>query len=338
MGLALDQKIKVNIWTHSIRYYISLGYDVKLKDVIYVPPEHLMMWNEALVKVICDNSECKKEKEITYCSYWRNTKNHTTDYACSNQCAHDVGKNKKTWDKKSDEEKQEIVKKLKQTKLERHGNENYVNIEKQKKTSLERHGVQGYNNREKCRQTKLENHGDEFWSNPEKISETKLNKDDKENEEINKKREETCMSTYGVSNVSQDSEILEKIRKNCFQLKDYILPSGRIVKIQGYENFALDLLFKQGYVEKDLLIEDKDIENQIGKIWYSNKKHRYLPDIYIISENKIIEVKSEWTFMLDRDKILLKKQGCINMGMKFEFMVFNKKYILLTESEVKNLI
>lgn len=39
---------------------------------------------------------------------------------------------------------------------------------------------------------------------------------------------------------------------NGYKYKEYTLPSGEIVKCQGYENFALDILLKT-YKEKDII-------------------------------------------------------------------------------------
>lgn len=192
---------------------------------------------------------------------------------------------------------------------------------KSKQTKFDKYGDENFNNMEKNKQTKLENHGDENYNN-------------------RKQAEETCIETYGVENPMQNSEIIAKSKKNSYKLKEYTLPSGKIVKVQGCENFALDILFKEGYNEKDLFINDKDIENHIGQIWYigkDNRNHRYVPDIYIISENKIIEVKSTWTYVCKKDSIFLKRQKCIDMGMNFDFMVFGR-IELLTEQEVKQLI
>ena len=108
--------------------------------------------------------------------------------------------------------------------------------------------------------------------------------------------------------------------------KNYILPSGRIVKIQGYENYALDLLLKT-YKEEDLLILDKDIRKILGKIeyfdMYKNKKRQYLPDIYIIPENKIIEVKSEFTLRRNLEINLVKKKACLDKELLYEFWIFD---------------
>lgn len=132
---------------------------------------------------------------------------------------------------------------------------------------------------------------------------------------------------YGFENATQNVDVFNKIQHNGFKLKEYIMPSGNIIKIQGYENLGLDLLLKT-YKEEDLIIGNKNIENKIGKIFYfdiNNKKHRYYPDIYIDSINKIIEVKSIWTYNKEIEKNLLKQQICLNQSFKFEFFIFDKK-------------
>ena len=56
-------------------------------------------------------------------------------------------------------------------------------------------------------------------------------------------------------------------------------------------------------------------------------KHVYFPDFYIKSENKIIEVKSEWTLQLYRAHVEEKAKATIHSGYKFEIWVYdgNKK-------------
>lgn len=106
-----------------------------------------------------------------------------------------------------------------------------------------------------------------------------------------------------------------------YKTKDYILPSGKVVKIQGYENKALDILIKD-FDEHDIILSN--IYNYTGALLYiyNNKTHKYYPDIYIKSLNKIIEVKSNYTYNLDKEKNLLKRECCINAGLDFEFMIF----------------
>ena len=253
--------------------------------------------------------------------------------------------------------------KTKQTKLKNHGDENYNNRKQSEETKLKKYGNKNYNNPKSISKTYSNKSNKEFkviynkrketnnkkfgvdncFQSPElrkKVEKTKLEKYGNKYYNNRIKAEKTNLKKYGTNNVSQNSEIFEKQQKSAFKLKDYILPSGKIIKVQGYEPLALDLLLKI-YKEEDLLIDNKDIEKTIGKIWYNkenNKRRRYYPDIYIISENKIIEVKSTWTYKCKKDNIFLKKQKCLEMNMRFEFMIFNEKKQLLSEQEVKELI
>jgi len=81
--------------------------------------------------------------------------------------------------------------------------------------------------------------------------------------------------------------------KKAYKWKEYTLPSGKIIKIQGYKHFALELLL-QIYNENDIITDKKDIP----KIWYTSCgiKKLYYPDFYIPNNNLLIEVKSEYIF------------------------------------------
>jgi hypothetical protein len=122
--------------------------------------------------------------------------------------------------------------------------------------------------------------------------------------------------------IYSSDDFLEKSNDN-YTLKDYVLPSGNIVKVQGYEPQALDILLKY-YSEEDLILGASAIKEKVGVIMYTDnkgKKHRYFPDIYILSINKIIEVKSGWTYKIQKDVNELKKEACVNAGIDFEFMI-----------------
>jgi len=105
-----------------------------------------------------------------------------------------------------------------------------------------------------------------------------------------------------------------------------MMPSGNIVKYQGYENLALDELILK-YEEEDIIVGRKNIptvEYHIGDI-----KHVYFPDIYIKSENKIIEIKSEWTINLAKGNVQEKAEATVKAGYKYEIWVYNDKKVKL---------
>lgn len=142
-------------------------------------------------------------------------------------------------------------------------------------------------------------------------------------EKIQEKYRETCLNKYGVPSTSQVPEIFEKTQKKLFCSKNYTLPSGKIIKVRGYEPFALDNLLLS-YSENEITTET----SKMPKIFYigtDGKKHRYFPDIFIPAENKIIEVKSTYTMKANYHINLLKQQACLDMGLDFEFQIFNDK-------------
>ena len=105
--------------------------------------------------------------------------------------------------------------------------------------------------------------------------------------------------------------------------------NNKEIYLQGYENYALFETLMKKYNIDDIFISKKDIESCIGKIYYEykNKKHRYYPDFYIKSENKIYEIKSNYTYNYDIDVNMIKKKSCENMGIDFDFIIVdNKEY------------
>jgi len=124
----------------------------------------------------------------------------------------------------------------------------------------------------------------------------------------------------------QNIEVFEKQQKNSYYYKDYTLPSGKIVRIQGYEDKALDELLLI-YREEDLLISNHDIFSKFGafEYEYEEKTHRYFPDIFLIPENRFIEVKSTRTFSVNRQKNLLKKNSVLAKGLDFVFWIYGKE-------------
>ena len=105
----------------------------------------------------------------------------------------------------------------------------------------------------------------------------------------------------------------------------YKLPSDEIIRVQGYEPLAIDILLKK-YNENDIITPKKDMPI----IMYKKKtKHRYFPDIYIPKENLIIEVKSDYTYNKDLIKNILKALATRKLGYNFETWIFNHKKELL---------
>lgn len=186
---------------------------------------------------------------------------------------------------------QEVIEKTKQTCMKIYGVTNPLNNElvmkKTKQTNLNRRGVeyptQCPNVREKVKQANLRNRGVEYPSQCPLVQ----------------KKKETSMRTF----------------------KDYICPSGKIRRIQGYENYALDELFKT-FTEEQIITDREEIPTI--EYLYEDTKHVYFPDIFIPHLNKIIEVKSTWTYNLDVEKLKHKENFTKLKGYEYEYWIIEK--------------
>lgn len=245
----------------------------------------------------------------------------------------------------------------KETLINKYGVDHNMKIdfvkEKRKQTNLEKYGYETptKNNKikNKIKNTNLEKYG--FYCpllNIEINNKSKdtLNKNygvdyPLQSKTIRNKMTKTCLERYGVEYWIQDEKNYDKLIKilnKKTKYKTYIMPSGKEYYIQGYEDVIIKMLLEK-YEENDIIINNSDITKHIGRIYYEveNKKHKYYPDIYIKSENKIIEVKSEYTYNYDKKINELKKQSCENNNILFEFIVLSKnEYKKLKNKYYKN--
>ena len=125
-------------------------------------------------------------------------------------------------------------------------------------------------------------------------------------EEYKEKRKQLFLEKYGYENPNQVPEIHIKNIQRRYKMKEYTFPSGKLVKVQGYEPYALDWLLNNHHLEEDI---KTGIE--VPRIRYhdANKKvHIYYPDIYIVSKNLIVEVKSIYTLVDNKEKNIQKQK------------------------------
>jgi hypothetical protein len=213
---------------------------------------------------------------------------------------------------------QEVKNKVKQTCIKKFGVENPFQCNeiknKIKKYNLNKYGFECNSKskelKNKYKQTCLEKYGTD--------SHTK-------NSVIKEKIKKSNIIKYGFENVMHNTEVMDKLSKNAYKLKEYYLPSGKIIKIQGYENYAIDCLIKNDNIEENDIVTG--VKN-VPEIWYSDKfgkKHRHYVDIFIPSQNKCIEVKSTWTAKKKEDNIILKQNAAKELGFEYEIWIFDKK-------------
>jgi hypothetical protein len=187
-----------------------------------------------------------------------------------------------------------------------------LTIEEKQQTIIDKYGTLDFRNsdyiKNKIKQTVMEKYGVDH------ISKSK---------DIQLLKKENCLNKYGVEYNSQRPDIAEKMIRSNFMIKEYIFPSGRIDKVQGYEPFAInDLINNYQIDENDIITGAKNVP----EIWYydiNQKKHRHYVDIFINSQNKYIEVKSSWT--IKRDNVFNKQEAGKALGYLYEIWVYNEK-------------
>jgi len=304
--------------------YINSIYEIfpflknkKISQIIW----HLdkKYYNEVICKC-CDKKVRFKSFELGYVTY------------CSNSC-----QSKYMWDNLIDNDKKNIIiNKRKDTCLKKYGETSYSKTDECKKLTIKKnikkygveHPFKIKEIKDKIKITCLEKYGVDNISKLEEIKNIKrqiaFNKTDEEKYLTRERYKNTCLEKYGVEHLSQDSDFLEELLKKSFSYKSYRLPSGKIISLQGYEPYIMSYLLKT-YNEKDILYKNIDIENKIGKIYYDNegKSSRYFPDLYLISENRIIEVKSTFTYELDLIKNISKRNECIKRKINFNFYIYD---------------
>lgn len=136
------------------------------------------------------------------------------------------------------------------------------------------------------------------------------------------KRKRTMLKRYGVEHALQNKYLYDKNLKSCFQYKEHKV-GNRKVKLQGYEPQAVD------YIINNYKINPKNIICGIGsdvpsiEYTYKGKLRIYHPDIFIKSLNRIVEVKSEYTYNSNLKLNKIKRKACLDMGYKFSFFIMD---------------
>jgi hypothetical protein len=318
----IEQIHEIKLYGRSLSFYRKHGTDYKYGDIIKVNSSELCPTSRVIIKCIC--SECSKIFNITFYQYLRMSEKTV----CSGKC------------------------RMIQTKrifMKRYGIDNISKLEsvktKKKNKAQIKYGVDNISQSDIVKNKKIDSamkhYGVDNISKAVEIKNKKINTSRKhygvdypfQSKEIHDEHIKIIQEKYGnnITNISQVSEIMDKKYLTGICGKDYTLPSGRKVRIQGYENYGIEYLLNNGIDEKEIIIGNKQIENEIGLFFFydtkKKKNRRYFPDIFVKFENKIYEVKSTYTMKLDVDLINMKKQSVIDKGFNFEFLVFNNKGI-----------
>lgn len=188
---------------------------------------------------------------------------------------------------------------------------------------------------EKARQTKLSRYGDEFYNNTAEIRAAKAAHTVERRNEINELRRATNLSVYGVENQFQRPDVIANVGRGNARFKVMTLPSGKEIGYQGHEDLAIRTLLET-YREDEIIISDPRSRATCGVpvieyVAENRHRYKYYPDIFIPSQNRIIEVKSRWWYDAGgregySSRIInnhRKKKAATDAGYVFEFWVYD---------------
>jgi len=305
--MILDKEVEISVSHNMIKRYSDLGYDVINGKKLIVKIEHLTKKSHTKINVKCDI--CDNKKELDFSNYIVVTKNLTELYFCK-KCSRQKAK-KTNFEKYGNEiynnreqakktcfknfgvehpfQHAKIKEKSKQTKIDRYGNENFTNRKQGKKTMLEKYGVEYSGQSEKLinktNQTKLKKYGDENYNNKEQSKKTKLKLYGNENFNNREQAKKTMIIRHGVEHPSQSIKIFKKMQKSSFKIVQY--KNTNIYTQGSFELYFVELMDKHGFINE--LTNGKSYNYILNK-----EQHVYHSDF--IFKEKIIEIKSSWTY------------------------------------------
>lgn len=143
-------------------------------------------------------------------------------------------------------------------------------------------------------------------------------------EMVENKKIATTLKNFGVEYPMQDVEIFERQQAACFRKDE----NG----LHGYEPHIFPFL-KNLYEDIVLGTEYLKFEN-ITIQWLGNdgKIHRSYPDFFSETINSFIEIKSQYTFSLHRDKLMKCKDRLCEMEYGYITIVVNPKRSFIMET------
>lgn len=307
---------------------------------------HKLTYKEYFEKYVTGYSPlCNCGKPLTFYQKTESYANSCGDVKC---IGNSVSKTKSNW---TTEQKHKDSENKKLAAKEKTAEQLQIQYQKAKSTFRKKYGVDWgsklASQKEKSRTTKFLKYGDKKYNNRSAISRVNLEKSVEEKNIINEKRRKTNLDRYGVECVMILPESKTKSAISNSIGRDFVMPSGKIVGVRGYENTVLIKLLED-YDEQELLFHNTRGEEYTLPIFeYVNvNQHtaKYYPDIFIPKENKIIEVKSQWWWNGNGDakyasrleNNLRKRTAVLDAGYNYEVWLFEDKtnYKILNDTDI----
>lgn len=277
---------------------------------------------------------------LCYCgnpiTFYQKTESYANSCGSPNCVGKTVSNSKSQW---TEEQKlQDSTNKKQAAKLKTLEDKD-IAVAKARETFRKKYGVdwssQLDSQKSKSKNTKLEKYGTAAYNNSETSRLKNKNKSVVEKNSINEKRRKTNLELYGVENSFLKPDVKSKSAKSNSIGREFIMPSGKLIRVRGYEDHAITILL-QSYTDLELVVDDMLQLYKIPVFEYvniNNHTAKYYPDIYVPKENKIIEVKSRWWWDGNGEEKhnsrlqnnLRKRKAVLDKGYNYELWLYENK-------------
>lgn len=140
-----------------------------------------------------------------------------------------------------------------------------------------------------------EKYGHKYFTCTDKFKEIMLEKYGVEHYVQSEQYKKDMLEKYGVEYPMQNAQLFRKAQMSSFRRKRYVSWDGKVYMLLGYEDKALEDIFEKEGQKILFAGEDKDIPT-FRYVGEDNHYHYYYPDFFIPQENRVIEVKSIYTY------------------------------------------
>ncbi len=307
--MIIDEFIDIKISHKTVKHYRTLGYDCNVFDKVKIKVKDLPKSSEVRINVKCSN--CESINNISYNNYINKQMKKYDFYVCKN-CS--IIKRKITNEKKYGvsyySQSNDFKQKVEETSYKKWGVSNYAKTDeykkKSKETSNKKWGVDHYlmnsDNYLKLIKTIKEKYN---VNNPSKINGVNI-----------EKRKKTNLEKYGCEHAIQNEDIFLKCFKNRKKINNL------------YYDSKNELKFIELCISNNIYIE----RMKGVKYNFDSSDKIYYPDFFLPNYNLIVEIKSKWTYNIDLDKNLAKREQCLKNGYDFIFIIDNNF------DEIKNIL
>lgn len=131
------------------------------------------------------------------------------------------------------------------------------------------------------------------------------------------KCKQTSLKNWGTDYPTQNPKVFNRVK---YKKRTIKVNEHEFSNIQGYEDVFLQQL-------NDLFpnVSYEDLLEERNKTLFRKNGSVHFPDFYSKKHNHMFEVKSDWTFQLHEEDVLLKKEEAEEQGYTYSIIIWKRR-------------